>query len=614
MMTNSAIIIRHLCFTGPSKKAAELDFKRGLNVIYGASDTGKSFVLESIDFMLGGQKLKDIPERNGYDQIFLGIETENGETYTLVRSPDGGQFQLYNGLHKAIPHNIQSTTLIAKSNSENDENISTFILEKFNLAHKKIRKSAKQLQSLSLRNFNHLFIVNEEDIQSVKSPIHGPVIVNKTLEYSIFKLLLTGLDDSKFITIEDTNILTRASKSEVLNELLKEHENELHQIDSSLESLQEELKQIDEQIFLNSNTLSSTENTYRSLAIELENLFQLQSSIKNRYSEINELKAKFNLLNAHYQSDLARLEGIREAGTLVSLIEPTNCPFCGADPKHQHFEGNCTGDLDNVISAADAESDKIKHLKRELEQTVTQLNIEESLADDKIPEIQSGICEIENKIELLKPALAANKKNYSELVDKKTIIREDINTLLKIKKLTDRLNNLNSQPLETTPEKSESVRISTSVLDDFCQQIESILKNWNFPNANRVSFNEKDHDIVISGKRRGSRGKGMRAITHAAFTLALLEYTQSKNLHHPGFVLLDSPLLAYREPDEKVSEEDDLSGTDVQDRFYDYLSKQTHNQTIIIENIDPPISISDLPTCIFFSKNKDKGRYGFFPV
>lgn len=96
---------------------------------------------------------------------------------------------------------------------------------------------------------------------------------------------------------------------------------------------------------------------------------------------------------------------------------------------------------------------------------------------------------------------------------------------------------------------------------------------------------------MIGGKPRGARGKGMRAVAHAAFTVTLLEFTRISELSRPGFVVLDTPLLAYREPE---GDDDDLSGTDVQDRFYDYLTGLKDRPVIILENNDPPDSIKTL--------------------
>src|SRR5690348_2916422 len=96
-----AITIRHLAFTGPKKPDTSVRFQRGLNIIYGASDTGKSFVFEAIDFMLGGQgPLRDIPERNGYDRILLGVQFSDDTTFTFVRGTAGGDFLAFEGLHE----------------------------------------------------------------------------------------------------------------------------------------------------------------------------------------------------------------------------------------------------------------------------------------------------------------------------------------------------------------------------------------------------------------------------------------------------------------------------------------------------------------------------------
>lgn len=93
--------LRFLGFYGPQKQPSSVTFGPGLNVIYGASNTGKSFIVEAIDFMLGGKPpLRDIPERVGYDLILLGLETLDGKSFTLWRSMDGGGFRLYDGLHQ----------------------------------------------------------------------------------------------------------------------------------------------------------------------------------------------------------------------------------------------------------------------------------------------------------------------------------------------------------------------------------------------------------------------------------------------------------------------------------------------------------------------------------
>src|SRR5262249_28110729 len=111
--------------------------------------------------------------------------------------------------------------------------------------------------------------------------------------------------------------------------------------------------------------------------------------------------------------------------------------------------------------------------------------------------------------------------------------------------------------------------LPTTVAHSFALKVEEILKAWHFPEADRVHFDAKARDLIIAGKLRTARGKGLRAITHAAFTIGLLDYCREQGTSHPGFAVLDSPLLAYRAPE---GSEDDLTGTDLNEQFYQYLA------------------------------------------
>jgi hypothetical protein len=151
-----------------------------------------------------------------------------------------------------------------------------------------------------------------------------------------------------------------------------------------------------------------------------------------------------------------------------------------------------------------------------------------------------------------------------------------------------------------------------AVAEAFGLQVEDVLKEWHFPEAERVFFDSKSRDLMIARKARTARGKGLRAITHASFTIGLLQFCKSKDTPHPSFVILDTPLRAYREPE---GSEDDLTGTDLNVKFYDYLAALPNDrQVIIVENTDPPASIATRLQVVMFSKNPHSGRYGFFPI
>ena len=65
----SGLRINKLSFTGSAVAAEEWLLRSGLNVLYGASNTGKSFAVKTLDFMLGSSRpLPEIEEREAYDR------------------------------------------------------------------------------------------------------------------------------------------------------------------------------------------------------------------------------------------------------------------------------------------------------------------------------------------------------------------------------------------------------------------------------------------------------------------------------------------------------------------------------------------------------------------
>lgn len=190
--------IRHVSFLGPDKPAATVHFKSGFTVLYGASDTGKSFILDTIDYMLGGKgPLRDFPEREGYDRILLGMQTSSGEFFTLQRSTSGGGFLKADGLHETTFPKDGVTELREQHDERKDDNLSRFLLGKIGLLDRRVKRNKhNETNSLSFRNLARLAIVDEEEIIQKRSPLSDGNLVADTPNTATFKLLLTGADDS----------------------------------------------------------------------------------------------------------------------------------------------------------------------------------------------------------------------------------------------------------------------------------------------------------------------------------------------------------------------------------------------------------------------------------
>lgn len=616
-MSYQAITIRHLTFLSPLKPPATVSFEEGMNIIQGASDTGKSFIVSSIDFMFGAKPpLKEIPQRVGYDTILLGLQSADGKEYTLKRSVQGGSFTCYEGLLFEPDDEKKLYSLASKHNANKKENISRFLLGMANLDGRMLRTNKNgNTRMLSFRELSKLVVVQEGAIIKEGSPIETGQNTSKTIEYSLFKMMLTGIDDSSISVTGPSKEEEYKTKGrlEVMEQLLEEYEVDLENSVEEPEDLDEQLEKLEQTIDKRRDSVSLSERQFSRLSQRRRNLWDMSQEYKDRFDEIGKLVDRFQLLRDHYESDLQRLGAIKESGTLFVYQEPIPCPLCGTPPDSQPQCSACEHDVETVVKAASIEAAKIQTLIVELDETVEDLHNEALMLEEKLGSVNSAMKQLQDDINTtIAPKLTEGREAYSDLLDKKSEIVSALKLVEKIKNLRKAI--LEHEEPKDKPEEIETVgeNIPKLILDDFSKLLEGYLAKWHFPETGRVYFSEENKDFVIASKPRSSTGKGLRAITHSAFTCSLIDYCATKDIPHPGFVVIDSPLVAYKEPD---GEQDDLSGSDLKDRFYrDLASREANQQYIVIENQEPPSDIEAAINLIKFTKNPHEGRYGFFPV
>ena len=610
--------LRSLAYFGPIKPAASVAFGPGLNILYGASDTGKSFIVETIDFMLGGKPpLRDFEERVGYDRALLGIESTDGNKYTLWRSLDGGGFRLYDGLHEIPPAEDVAHKVLAEQHSDrSDANLSSFLLALCGLGNKKVRKNARnETNNLSFRNVARLIIVTETEIMQQRTPLSDGNAVADTTNYSTFKLLLTGVDDSALVAADkrEPDELSREAQIQLIDQLLDDYRDRLKELTKTPKELEEQLQKIDAALSQHTEQVNTTEAEFQETAARRRELRKKLEESRDRRAEVGALLHRFALLDEHYASDIERLRAIEEGGTLFGILGSQTCPLCGAEPDHHRAEVDCDGNIEAVVQAARKEIEKIEGLRTELASTVRELEREGLSFDRRLPAVANELRAISDSVDRqLAPRLSNLRKTYSDFADKRGEVREALSLYSTVQDLERRRADLEKHVEAERAEALASADLPTTVTHSFAKTVESILTSWHFPQAGDVYFDAKARDLVISGKSRIAFGKGLRAITHAAFTLGLLSFCRTHKTPHAGFVVLDSPLLAYRKPDGK---EDDLRGTDLHEQFYAYLQAlPPEMQVIVVENSDPPEPIRALDQVLMFTKSPHQGRYGLFPM
>ncbi|MEP2897049.1 AAA family ATPase [Roseibium sp.] len=608
----------HLVFQGPHKAPAKIEFGLGLNLIYGPSNTGKSSILDAIDFMFGRDSaLKELPEHDGYEEILLGIEFSKDGSFTFVRSISGGSFTCYNGTHFEPPEDQEGRVLRPKNPTKKNGSIREFILERLDLAGKELKKNQKNEKvSLTLRNLAPLLMISERDIQREASPFISEQYISATTEKSRLRFLLTGVDDRKLIPEEkEREVISRRARLQLLSEFIEESEEKISSLgdeDDLREEMQSQITRLEESLASERQVLSSTEANYREALIERNQQRSVLTEAQDRLSEISEMLARFALLDHQYTIDLTRLENIREAGTLFYALPSENCPMCGAKPESHDPTKDCGVGTEAIVAAAEGEQAKVRSIQSELKDVVETLLREQSDVELGLPETKQALERASSRLSAISPLVSEQRSRFSEYLDEKSEVERNIELFENLDRLHQKQREIEQESRTETTKDDVSTPLPTKPLFDLSKRVASFLDAWGLAEKPIVYFDKDTSDFVINGKHRSSNGKGHRAITHAAATLALLKLTEDRRLPHPGFVVLDSPLLAYEKPEDDA---DDLSETDVNLRFLQSLATWTSTQTIILENRKSvPSEFSEGEGITRFTKSTTLGRYGFFPV
>ncbi len=612
---NKGFYFKRLLLTGPGKKTASIEFTKGLNVVAGASNTGKTFIFQCLDFMLGGKKTpKPIPESQGYNQVILEIVSYEGNTYTLQRNIAGGPFRIKQGdLQSSIPFETYREAL-----NVDPRNISTFLLSLCGLETVQLRKNSRNEKvRLSFRDVAGLCLVDEKRIISEESPAYqSGEAVGRTKEQSLFYYFILGKDATELVETEDPKILKNkiAGKVELIKELMERTQSKLEEFEGqNVEGLEKELEALYESLNLEYRTSLVQIDKLRN---QKADLFKNIAKAETKVIHNKELIQRFELLEKHYISDKRRLEFISEGSFLLDQLKNVACPICGSAINDAHEEHLALFQNENVgyENSVAKEIEKITLKQTELGQTISTLKEEVTKQNRNIEKIQEKITTIDELLNTsLAPITASLKERLKVVSSSKTALERYKTLKSDMQAYTDQLSALSKQGNAKIQDNEETFQQHNQLFSEFCAAVEHVLNNWKFPSITSLTFDKRyaAFDIRINNDPRSTNGKGYRAITFTAFLFGLMLYCKAKERNHPSFVIFDSPLTTFKDQD--VSSEDDKVDTSVEFGFFEALSNsQSGKQVIVFENKEPDISLHGNMNYIHFSGQEGLGRKGFF--
>ncbi len=606
----SRFYITKIYADGERVQYSQVDFKDGVNIIWGASNSGKSYVIGCINFMFGG----DPPftfSSTGYDTIGMRMETADGDYVEMERKIEEGK----KGEKGAGSVKVFSSF---EDVEDGDFNISKLeyndlllriigIKEKHNI----ISTQDYDTQNLTFRTLFHSFYIDEDNIFGKPTPIDVPRHSRITACISTLLFLLKGRDYKEFIPEEtkedrERKLIQKTAVVVYLSRKIQDLTKKREEMEKALSGLGEEDigRKIDDIV----NEMESIEKQIHERTHQSQTVLAQIYDISGKLEEARFLQNRYHSLRTQYASDIKRLRFIADGDIKHQKItKPVKCPFCDHEMKEE------AQNRESYIHSTEAELKRITLQMEDLQEAENDIqndiiSLERQLA--KLNEENTGINAVINRD--LKPR-ANDLKQMIESYKRALEMRREIYSL---EQMASNLNtDANSQdlsdPEDTVKKYNPRDLFTDEEWQDLSSRFAAIVKACAYPNFMAARVDKDTFDAVVNGKYKKDEGKGYRAFLNTIMLFNLMIFLAENGKYPPHMLILDSPILSLKEKKMKLKEKEKAT-SGMRASLFTYLIQHCgDNQIIISENELPETVDYSKVNMIEFTLDENEGRYGF---
>ncbi|GEM_PF-452200 len=610
-----------------TRKNYNVFFKDGFNMISGHTSTGKTSILEMIDYALGAKGHKsyiEIGASCSHVELILLLGDERfkirrqlfdfkADALVEIWNEEKLRFLFYNHYAIDIPKNPRS--------------LSAFLIEKLGLQDITISG-----QKLSFRDiFKYCYLkqteIDNEDILSektwekdIKRRATFEIIFNlydKTLED--FKLSLDEkINEAKELAIRLSGVQDFLKSVEIAS--LQECSVIEKGLREEINSLQIQLAQIKKSDVTDSPETIGLRQKIMRLKNELDNLAQKEYDQK-QYIQ------KLQLLYNQYMSEIDKKELAVQGYLSFNQYEFLFCPNC-LRPLSRQTNGDvcclCGSEKSDDTGELFIIKKDIATLKRKSSELLKFTDLEEKKYDSLLSKI--SICkkslseaEIElqqlsrdyinpnmEQIEFLNYEIGRKNRRILEL-DKEMKMFEEVERYQQIIKDKDiSIQNLRKNIKTLT----EDVVDKEDLLRRLSREYEEILEKIEYPKLSSAYIDNKKYLPYVRDRKYDNIGSlaGVTLIT-IAYYMAILVIGSSPDFHHPNLLLIDSPRKNLGAQAAK-NEEDEFKDEKIFHATISYLysiaeAKKDDIQLIVVNNGYPDFLPND---CIVAEFDSDGHR------
>lgn len=555
-----SINISRLVLVG-ARKDYEVYFSKGVNIVYGDSATGKSSILECINYAFGSKKLDyDREIESAVDYVQLEVEF-NGKPYVIRRNVfrPVDFIEVYAAdlasMNAVFP---KKYTPFFNADAGPDGYYSDFLMDALNLPSVRMRQAPSRADSIMVRlSFRDLFkycYLKQDDVGGKGLLGAGTVIETKnkeTFKY-IFNLLDTNVSDAQAalsaLASEHAKLI---EKYKLVSDFLRETEfdSEATLVDSDLELADQEVALRLQLNLLNKSMVADSDN-YKTLRIALDDI-----STKIKYVEKQKNDAKTSVdryvrLKNDYQNDISKLKSARHAKSVIGRPEESfSCPVCDSSVSLEIIKQNFSiTDEDRVAQEVNSlvrrirelddlvrfEKEKIVALERGLRELSADRDKARRLIDDEMSQMVTPYLSERDGIASELAKTEERRRRVFHLLkvrnQQKQILASVSDYAEKIERMEEKLSNLKAA--------APSLATTLSSLGDFLGEY---LRHVKVKDQRDVSISTRSFLPVFRGRDyRDITSGGLRTVLSIGHFLGLAKSAISSEINLPSFLMIDT--------------------------------------------------------------------------
>lgn len=561
MDISSMLLIKQLILIG-NRKNYTVPFNPGVNIIYGEEDSGKSSILELINYLLGSKKLDSYLElEQSVKYAILEVDLNNVR-YCIKRDifNHTKDIEVYISSYDNIENIFPEKYIPTYNSSVDGKFFSDFLLDALNFPKIKIKSSPSkddsQLQRLSFRDLFKFCYVDQDDVGN-KNFLNNQNHIVYTKMKEVFKYIF-NLNDEEISELQQLISHKSKIKNDLSNKLstieeflttieiesLSDITTFLNEVTNNLAILEKRKKDFDDNIVSNSKEYKQLQELLKTAN------YVLKDKEKSQKNSIETIKRYTKLINDYYD-DIRKFEAIISSKNLIGGITDNIliCPLCEHDVNQEAIidKFNIT-DKTKIDSEIKLLKKRIKDLKVLLENEKNEHRENESLLSDLIKNREV----IRNNIdEELKEHISPYLTQRDELIKQQSSYLEQeqqVSKALKIRNEEDKIKQQISQltkDIKEIDDKIYNLESKQVSIDSVLLNLKTILIEYlefiQIKNRTDINMHNRTYLPVLRNKNyQEITSGGIKTILSIGHLLNLLEYSLTTDTNLPRFLMIDT--------------------------------------------------------------------------